>query len=68
MTSAQVIKSLEAKIAVYQKKMLVLAKDASKADSRYGNEYDNEQIRVYQSLVTQLKKEIITLKRRPVGD
>ncbi len=62
------IDQLEKRILHYQKKMLDLAKDSAKSDSRYGNEYDNEQIRVYQSLVIDLKKEIVALKRRQVSD
>lgn len=56
---------LETELKNYQLKLSQLQHDwsISKEGSRYGNEYLETQIKVYQDMILQLKNEIFKLKK-----
>ncbi len=60
----QKISELETKVATYQAKLSEMAKQSVDSGGRYGDEYLDEQIRVYQTMIAMLKKEILVLKRK----
>lgn len=55
---------LEKKIAHYQAKLDEMARQSPNSGGRYGDEYLIEQIKVHQTMIALLKKEIIDLKRQ----
>ena len=56
---------LEAELAKYQVRMDEMVKNwsATKGGSRYGDEYLETQIKVYQSMIAEIKMELYKLKR-----
>lgn len=64
MESSQKVKELEGKLARYQAKLAEMAKQSPDSGGRYGDEYLDEQIRVSQTMIAILKKEILDLKRK----
>jgi hypothetical protein len=57
------LEELEGKLKRYQKKYSRLLKADKAASSRYGDEFRDIQLRVIESMITEIRKEIILLKR-----
>lgn len=60
------LEKLEAELKKYQSKLKQMETDwaATKGGSRYGDEYLETQVKVYQSMIMAVKKEIIELRRK----
>lgn len=60
------LEELEKELTKYKKKLTQMTEDwgATKAGSRYGDEYLEVQIKVYRSMVESLRREIVDLKRK----
>ncbi|HAP37418.1 hypothetical protein A2574_04010 [Candidatus Shapirobacteria bacterium RIFOXYD1_FULL_38_32] len=60
------LKNLEKELDLYRKKLTQMQKDwsASRGGSRYGDEYLEMQIKVYQDMIISVKKEIFELRRK----
>lgn len=59
------ITRLEIELKKYQEKLVEMVQSwsATKGGSRYGDEYLETQIKVYQSMIAEVKKELLELKR-----
>lgn len=62
------LRSLERELLKYKKKLSQMQKDwsATRAGSCYGNEYLEVQIKVYQSMIMDIQKEILEQKKLKV--
>jgi hypothetical protein len=60
------LKKLEAELEKYQKKLRQMQSDwsATKGGSRYGDEYLETQVKVYQEMILGVKKEILRMKKK----
>lgn len=58
------IEELEEKLRKYQKKYQKLLKADKAASARYGDEFRDIQLRVLESTMAEVKKEIDSLKRK----
>ncbi len=62
------LEELEIELEKYQKKLRQLETDwsASRGGSRYGDEYLETQVKVYQAMIVDVNKEIHKLSRKSV--
>lgn len=58
------LKELERKLERYQRRYQRLLKKGEMVPGRYGDEFRDVQLRVLETAITEIKKEIIQVKRR----
>ncbi len=58
------LEKLKGRLKRYQKRYQKLQKQDKAASSRYGNEFRDAQMRVVESVIVEVKREIVKLKKK----
>lgn len=58
------LEELERKLKRYQERYQRLQKQDKAASARYGNEFRDAQMRVLESMIVEIKQEIVKLKKK----